>query len=1362
MATKTGTNRPDVLIGTTYNDTISGLEGSDNINALSGDDIVSGGKGNDFIYGGSGADVLNGEDDDDFIDGGTGNDLIDGGLGNDTLIASEGSDVVSGGAGNDTFVVHGSADDIVTINDSAGIDLLDFSLGTTAATIDLRSGASSFVDGREIIINGGSVTLPLDFVLLQDLSGSFSDDVATLQELVPDLVSKLESLQPDVRFGVASFVDKPTDPFGASGDYVYQTDLALTADASAFQAAVDGLVVRNGGDIPESQIEALMQLALRPSELGFRAGALRAVVLTTDAPPHVAGDFASAGPNNGDAVLDGGGLGEDYPSVDQVRAALLDGGIVPIFAVTADMVATYEALVTELGFGTVVTLSSDSSDIIEAIGEGLTSVTTTDIENALGTDYDDIITGNDLNNAIDGGKGADLVDGGLGNDTLIASEGSDIVSGGAGNDTFVVHGSAGDIVTINDSVGIDLLDFSLGTTAATIDLRSGASSFVDGREIIINGGSVTLPLDFVLLQDLSGSFSEDVATLQELVPDLVAELESLQPDVRFGVASFVDKPTDPFGASGDYVYQTDLALTADASAFQAAVDGLVVRNGGDGPESQIEALMQLALRPSELGFRAGALRAVVLTTDAPPHVAGDFASAGPNNGDDVLDGGGLGEDYPSVDQVRAALLDGGIVPIFAVTADMVATYEALVAELGFGTVVTLSSDSSDIIEAISEGLTSVTTTDIENALGTDFADTITGNALANRIDGGKGADSMTGGAGSDTYVVDNVGDRVFEAESAIGTDLIESSVTFSLAGQFVENLTLTGNASINATGNGLANRLTGNTAANQIDGGAGIDTLIGKAGNDTYFVDAAEDQVIEAVGEGYDIVVTRSSYKLGTDQEIEELRALSKTDVTPLALTGNGLDNKIVGNAGANVINGSKGIDTLYGEAGNDSYFVDHSRDQVFEGAGKGRDVVNTYVSYTLAAGEEIEELRVVDKAAKTTISLTGNEFANKIVGDAGNNRLDGGGGIDALYGDAGNDTYVVDNGGDEVFEAVGGGKDVVATSVNFTLTAGQEIEELRILLAAGDRAINLTGNALAQTLVGNGGANRLDGGAGADTLIGGAGNDTFLVDNAGDKVTEAVGGGTDIVATTVSYTLAAGQEIEELRIALAADDQPINLTGNAFAQTLKGNGAANTLDGGAGADTMIGGAGNDSYRVDNTGDTVTEATGGGRDVVATSVNYTLASGQEIEELRILVSAGDAAINLTGNALNQTLIGNGGANVLNGGWGNDILTGGGGADAFVFANGLGTGNLDRITDFASADTIQLSKSIFTALAPGDLSAAAFKNITTGTADADDRILYKQSTGELFYDADALGSGAMVKFAVLDNKAALGAGNFDIV
>jgi Ca2+-binding RTX toxin-like protein len=121
------------------------------------------------------------------------------------------------------------------------------------------------------------------------------------------------------------------------------------------------------------------------------------------------------------------------------------------------------------------------------------------------------------------------------------------------------------------------------------------------------------------------------------------------------------------------------------------------------------------------------------------------------------------------------------------------------------------------------------------------------------LDGGTGGDVMVGGSGNDTYVVDNAGDVVVEGFNE-GTDSVLSSVSYNPAWN-VENLTLTGTASINGTGNSGDNVLVGNRGANKLSGGWGADTLDGGAGNDTLEGDWGNDTYLFSRGSGQDRIV---------------------------------------------------------------------------------------------------------------------------------------------------------------------------------------------------------------------------------------------------------------------------------------------------------------------------------------------------------------------------------------------------------------------------------------------------------------------------------------------------------------------------
>jgi Ca2+-binding RTX toxin-like protein len=640
---------------------------------------------------------------------------------------------------------------------------------------------------------------------------------------------------------------------------------------------------------------------------------------------------------------------------------------------------------------------------------------------------------------------------------------------------------------------------------------------------------------------------------------------------------------------------------------------------------------------------------------------GDDTLAGAQNndtldggaGDDTLEGG-IGDDA-----LNGGTQNGG---------GDTASYENLAGTVGVTVTIGVAGAQNTVgagLDTLSgiENLTGSSKADVLNGdgganvlRGLDGNDALNGNGGIDTLDGGAGNDmlaggadndTMTGGLGDDTYVLEGV-DTVVEAD-AEGTDTILSAATLALnttALQFVENLTLTGVAAINGNGNALNNALTGNDANNTLSGGNGDDILEGMGGDDT----------LNGNGGGGDI----ASYA-------------GATAAVTVSLAIAGVQN--TGGAGTDTL---AVIEGLIGSTHNDM-LTGSAAANVLTGLG----------------GDDI---------------LSGGAAADTLDGGDGNDRLDGGTGGDAMTGGAGNDTYIVDAGADVVNEAgVADGIDTVESSLSISLNVASS-SQVEILTLTGSANVAGTGNAIDNIVTGNSGNNVLSGLAGDDVIEGGLGDDrlvggvnSFIGDTA--SYLNATSGVTVTLAlTTAQDTVGAGLDmilqIENLTGSMHDD----TLTGSSAVNVLMGLGGNDLLNGGAGGDTMYGDAGDDTYVLDNAGDRAIEGSStGGTDTVQSRLTFSLdsADSQFIENLTL---TGTAAINGTGNALNNELTGNSGGNtllgldgddVITGGGGRDFMTGGAGEDIFIFNavsdTGVANNTRDQITDFLQAtDLIDLS------------------------------------------------------------------------
>ena len=1198
-----GNSLHNVLVGNAGVNWLSAFDGNDTLNGGAGADRMTGGPGNDLYVVDNAGDVVSesvnagidtvhssithtlgpnaenlvltgsalingtGNELNNNLSGNSSNNVLSAGAGNDVLNGGVGVDTLIGGSGDDSYVVDNSAD-VVTENVNEGIETVQ-----SSATYSLAANVEHLTLVGSAAINGTGNTL--DNVIL----GNAANNILTAG-------AGNDTLNGGV--GADALV-------GGVGNDMFLVDNAADVVTENVNEGTD-TVQSSVGYVLAVNVENLTLLGL--AAINGTGNALSNVMLGNAASNTLAGD-AGNDTINGGAGADtmSGGAGDDVYVVDSIS----------------------DGVVENLGEG-VDTIQASVTYTLGANLENLSLIGPSAL-NAMGNALNNVLRGSAANNILDGAAGADTMAGAAGNDTYVVdnaadvvtentNEGSDTVQSwvsyslGANVENFLMLGS---VATHGSG---NALDNTLTGNAANNVIAAGA-----GNDVLNGAGGADTMIGG------AGNDNYTVDSIADVVTELFNEgIDSVQSSITYTVGADVE----------NLILAGSAAINGTGNAWNNTLTGNSANNA----------------------LYGGA-------------------------GDDVLDGGagidtltgGTGNDTYVVDSTADSVLE--------------------IANEGADTI---RSAVTYALSAVIENLT-LTGASAINGTGNAADNVLIGNAAVNvltalsgndTLDGGGGADTLTGGTGNDTYVIDNSGDVVTENLNE-GIDSVKSLITYALGGN-LEHLTLTGTASINATGNSFGNIITGNAGNNVMDGGLGADSMRGGAGNDTYIIDAS-DSVIENANEGTDAIQTSMSYTLAAD-----LENLTLTGAALINGTGNAADNVINGNSANNILTGGAGNDTLIGGAGadsmiggtgNDMYILDSAADVLIENPNEGIDSIQSAFTYTL--GTNFENLALLGTAAANGTgndrdnALTGNAAANVLTGGAGNDWLNGGAGADTHVGGVGNDIYVIDTVGDIVIENANEGGDTIQSSITYTL--GANLENLTLL---GTAALSGTGNTLDNAIIGNSGNNtltglagndRIDGAAGADQMYGGAGNDLYIVDNAGDQIIEFANEGTDTVQSSVTHTLAFN--VDNLILTGSA---AISGTGNYQDNAITGNGADNVLaggfgndvlNGGAGADKMTGGGGSDTYVVDNLGDVIVETwSGGDTESVQSSITYTL--GNFILNLTL---TGSAAINGTGNYMNNTIVGNAAANVLTGDTGEDKLRGGAGNDTYFIdpIRGIATG-----------------------------------------------------------------------------------------
>ncbi|MEX8519820.1 MAG: putative Ig domain-containing protein [Leptothrix sp. (in: b-proteobacteria)] len=606
-----------------------------------------------------------------------------------------------------------------------------------------------------------------------------------------------------------------------------------------------------------------------------------------------------------------------------------------------------------------------------------------------------------------------------------------------------------------------------------------------------------------------------------------------------------------------------------------------------------------------------------------------------------------------------------------------------------------------------------------------------------------------------TEHADGAGDTIYGGlynliDAGSGNDLVVADGSSTLIGGLGDdNLTsLTGNSSL--SGGDGNDSLYGGTGNDTLDGGSGADSMAGGLGNDTYVVDNIGDVVVEAAGEGYDLVKTSVSFTLGAGVEVEEILL---TGSAAINVTGNEFNNIITGNSAANVIDAGAGNDVIDTTAG--------GADTITGGAGSDTIVLSlggpvTITDFQVGAGGDKLDLGTVLVGLAASGGYTfDNPFTSgfmQMVASGADTQVQ----VD-LTGSADGAQW-------QTIATLQNVAPAAITADNFRYNLDPAGHTAPVTLTAGSSSAVLEGWEGNDTITGGAGNDLLDGGFGGndsisggdgnDTIFGYAGNDTldggangdFIYGGAGNDL--ILGGDGDDRSGQITYK---GTAYTYNNIALEGGDGNDTVDGGAGNDALSGGNGNDSLLGGTGDDYLVDISGNDTLQGGDNNDTLDDLAGGGvlfgdggddhLTLEGTTIASLLDGGEGNDYLSVVSSAsgsvlrgglGDDTIYASSSGLNRVAVDGGADNdfISNAGWsnsawtiaggeGNDriemggnfhLIDAGAGNDTIDFEVAVGKTGSGTVTTGAGSDTIELS---LRAVVDDQRSAVVVTDFTTG-------------------------------------------------